>query len=573
MGIFERRESEVRSYGRQWPAVFDRAAGSRLWDTSGRPYLDFFAGAGALNYGHNNPALKEPLLGYLSADRVVHSLDMYTVAKAEFLTAFEELILRPRDLDYKVQFPGPAGTIAVEAALKLARKVTGRTDIAFFGNGFHGMTLGALAVTGNAFPRGGAGVPLPYATPLPYDHSPRDQVPDFSWFGRLLEAGGRDLPAAVIVESVQGEGGVNVASPAWLRGLAERCQRSGMLLIVDDVQMGCGRTGPFFSFEVAGIKPDMVCLSKSIGGFGFPLALTLIRPDLDVWAPGEHTGTFRGVDPALVTGAAALRTYWRDDALEVQTAANGERVATALARIAAEVPGARARGRGMAHGLEFEQDGLAGKVAAAAFGLGLLVETAGPAGQVVKLIPPLTIGGEDLRGGLELLTEAVRQIAGAGLAADGRPAGVALWPAVSRQRCRVDDPHGVGHAGRHDRPQGGAAERRTDTGSARPGRTDPGRYVLCPESWTCAGRAPGRLAAARRRAGPRPAGTVAGRPARRVHPARGRGRDAVRREPPGRADADPRHPRPGAVGPGRDRQRAVGGSAARRRAGGRRAPV
>jgi len=416
VGIFERRESEVRTYGRQWPTVFDRAAGSCLWDTSGRTYLDFFAGAGALNYGHNNPALKKPLLDYLSADRVVHSLDMYTVAKAEFLTAFEELILRPRDLDYKVQFPGPAGTIAVEAGMKLARKVTGRTEIAYFSNSFHGMTLGALSVTGHAFPRGGAVVPLPHATPLPYDHSPGDQVPDFSWLDRLLDdtGRGRDLPAAVIVESVQGEGGVNVASPAWMRGLAERCRRNGVLLIVDDVQMGCGRTGPFFSFEVAGIRPDIVCLSKSIGGYGFPLALTLIRPDLDIWAPGEHTGTFRGVDPALVTGAAALRAYWRDHALEALTVANGQRVAAALARIAAGVPGARARGRGMAHGLELEQDGLAGKVAAAAFGLGLLVETAGPADQVVKLIPPLTIGDAELRRGLELLTEAVRQIAGAG---------------------------------------------------------------------------------------------------------------------------------------------------------------
>jgi diaminobutyrate-2-oxoglutarate transaminase len=426
VGIFERRESEVRSYCRHWPAVFDRAAGSWLWDTGGRPYLDFFAGAGALNYGHNNPALKEPLLGYLSADRVVHSLDMYTAAKAEFLTAFDELILQPRDLDYKVQFSGPAGTTAVEAALKLARKVTGRTGIGCFTGSFHGMTLGALAVSGNAFPRGGTGMPLPHATPLPYDHAPADQAPadqvsadqvsDFAWFDRLLDGsgGGPGIPAALIVEGVQGEGGVNVASPAWLRGLAERCQQHGMLLIVDDVQMGCGRTGPFFTFETAGIRPDMVCLSKSIGGYGFPLALTLIRPDLDIWAPGEHSGTFRGVDPALVTGAAALRTYWRDGALQARTAANGERVAAGLARIAAEVPGARARGLGMVHGLEFDQDGLAAKVAAAAFGLGLLVETAGAADQVVKLIPPLTIGDSELDRGLALLAEAVDQTAGVG---------------------------------------------------------------------------------------------------------------------------------------------------------------
>jgi diaminobutyrate-2-oxoglutarate transaminase len=355
--------------------------------------------------------LKRALTEYLETDRVIHSLDMLTVAKASFLTALDELILRPRGLDYKVQFPGPAGTIAVEAALKLARKVTGRSQVACFTNSFHGMTLGSLAVTGSGFHRRGAGLPLTHATPLPYD---RGGAPDFGWFDRLLDdpGSGLDKPAAVIVECVQGEGGINVASPAWLRGLADRCRRHGMLLIVDDVQMGCGRTGPFFSFEVAGITPDIVCLSKSIGGYGLPLALTLFRPDLDVWAPGEHSGTFRGFDPALVTGAAALRTYWTDDALQRRTAANGKVAAGALAGIAGAVPGATTRGRGMMQALEFDQPGLAQKVAAIAFDLGLLVETAGPADQVVKLMPPLTVSDDDLAAGLVMLTEAAGRAAG-----------------------------------------------------------------------------------------------------------------------------------------------------------------
>lgn len=334
---------------------------------------------------------------------------MYTAAKSEFLGALDTLILVPRALDYKVQFPGPAGTIAVEAALKLARKVTGRTQVVCFTDGFHGMTLASLAVTGSAFHRGGAGVPLTHATPLPYDRALGGQAPGFAWFDRLLEdpGSGLDLPAAVIVECVQGEGGVNVASPAWLRGLAERCRQHGILLIVDDVQMGCGRTGPFFSFEVAGITPDIVCLSKSIGGYGFPLALTLFHPDLDVWAPGEHTGTFRGVDPALVSGTAALRAYWSDGGLQRRSEANGERVADALTEIADDVPGARVRGRGMVHGLEFEQPGQALKAAAVAFDLGLIIETAGPTDQVVKLMPPLTISDDELDLGLTLLTKAV----------------------------------------------------------------------------------------------------------------------------------------------------------------------
>lgn len=210
---------------------------------------------------------------------------------------------------------------------------------------------------------------------------------------------------------MQGEGGINVASPAWLRGLAERCRRHGILLIVDDVQMGCGRTGPFFSFEAAGIEPDIVCLSKSIGGYGLPLALTMFRPELDVWAPGEHSGTFRGFDPALVTGAAALRTYWSDGELEKHTATRGQRVAAALANLAGSVPGASARGRGLAQGLELEEPGLAQKVAAVAFDLGLLVETAGPADQVVKLLPPLTASDDELDLGLTMLAKAVTRAA------------------------------------------------------------------------------------------------------------------------------------------------------------------
>jgi diaminobutyrate-2-oxoglutarate transaminase len=405
------KESAVRSYCRNWPVVFDRAHGSWLYDEEGRAYLDFFSGAGALNYGHNNPVLKRPLTDYLASDRVIHSLDMFTVAKREFLDTLDELILAPRQLDYRVQFPGPGGANAVEAALKIARKVTGRTEIISFTNGFHGMTLGALSVTGNAFHRRGAGVPLPYTTSMPFDQSMGGQTPDFLWLERLLadRGSGLDHPAAVIVETVQGEGGINVASPGWLRGLAAVCRRYEMLLIVDDVQMGCGRTGPFFSFEDAGITPDLVCLSKSIGGYGLPLALTLIRPDLDVWKPGEHNGTFRGLNLAFVAATAALRAYWSDGKLQQATRANGQRVAAALTALARSVPGTPVgvRGRGLAQGLVFSNGGLAGKVCAAAFERGLLVETAGSASEVVKLLPPLTITGTELDQGLELLAEAV----------------------------------------------------------------------------------------------------------------------------------------------------------------------
>ncbi|MFF3256520.1 diaminobutyrate--2-oxoglutarate transaminase [Actinacidiphila glaucinigra] len=414
--VFETLESEVRSYCRGWPAVFDRAQGSRIFDEDGHDYLDFFSGAGALNYGHNNPVLKRALLDYLERDGITHSLDMSTTAKRAFLERFQDVVLRPRGMDHKVMFPGPTGTNAVEAALKLARKVKGRESVVSFTNAFHGMSLGALAVTGNSMKRAGAGVPLVHGTPMPFDNYLDGRVPDFLWFERLLEDQGSGLnqPAAVIVETIQGEGGINVARPEWLRGLADLCRRRDMLLIVDDIQMGCGRTGPFFSFEEAGIVPDIVTLSKSIGGYGMPMSLTLFRPELDIWEPGEHNGTFRGHNPAFVTATAALDTYWADGgSMEKQTLKRGEQAEAVLREICAEHPrsGARYRGRGLVWGLEFTDPGRAFRVCARAFELGLLLETSGPRGEVVKLLPALTIAPEELDEGLRTLARSVRETA------------------------------------------------------------------------------------------------------------------------------------------------------------------
>ncbi|MFP3119760.1 diaminobutyrate--2-oxoglutarate transaminase [Streptomyces sp. Iso 434] len=413
LSVFDSLESEVRSYCRGWPAVFDRAQGSRMYDEGGRAYLDFFAGAGALNYGHNNPVLKRALIDYIECDGITHGLDMATTAKRAFLESFQNIVLRPRDLPYKVMFPGPTGTNAVEAALKLARKVKGREAIVSFTNAFHGMSLGSLAVTGNAFKRAGAGIPLVHGTPMPYDNYLGGRLPDFLWFERLLEDQGSGLnkPAAVIVETVQGEGGINVARPEWLRALADLCKRQDMLLIVDDIQMGCGRTGAFFSFEEAGIIPDIVTLSKSISGYGLPMSLCLFTPELDVWEPGEHNGTFRGNNPAFVTATATLDTYWADGQMEKQTIARGEQVERALGDIVAahQDAGPQLRGRGLAWGLEFADVNRAGAVTRRAFERGLLVETSGPQGEVVKLLPSLTISAEELEEGLEILAVAVRE--------------------------------------------------------------------------------------------------------------------------------------------------------------------
>jgi diaminobutyrate-2-oxoglutarate transaminase len=410
--IFENRESQVRSYCRNWPTIFTTASGATLVDEKGKQYLDFFAGAGALNYGHNHPVLKRALVDYIVSDGITHGLDMSTAAKRAFLETFERIILEPRGLDYIVQFPGPAGTNSVEAALKLARKVTGRESVINFTNAFHGMTLGALSVTGNSMKRAGAGIPLVHATPMPFDNYLGGATEDFHWFRRVLDDSGSGLnrPAAVIVETVQGEGGVNVARPEWLRALADLCAEEGILLIVDDVQMGCGRTGPFFSFEIAGIVPDIVCLSKSISGYGSPMALTLFKRELDVWEPGEHNGTFRGYNPAFVTSTAALEHFWSDDTLEKSTLAHGELIHDSLTRLVDRFDAVATRGRGMARGLAFDEASDAGKVCALAFDEGLLAETSGARDQVVKLLPPLTLTEEELDRGLAILTDATAKV-------------------------------------------------------------------------------------------------------------------------------------------------------------------
>ncbi|OEJ67753.1 diaminobutyrate--2-oxoglutarate transaminase [Magnetovibrio blakemorei] len=414
MKTFDKLESNVRGYIRDFPVVFSTAKDAHMVDEDGNVYIDFFAGAGVMNYGHNNTKIKEAVVEYMMGDGITHSLDMGTEAKRTFLETFNDVILKPRGLEYKIQFPGPTGTNAVESALKLARKVTGRTEVVSFSNGFHGMTLGSLALTGNATKRAGAGVPLGNVTTMPFDGYLGVDADTLAYFEAFLnDAGsGQDKPAAVIVETVQGEGGVNVASWKWLRNLEKLCRRHDILMIVDDIQMGCGRTGTFFSFEIAGIHPDMVCLSKAIGGMGLPMALVLIRPDLDVWSPGEHNGTFRGNNLAFVAATKAL-DYWRDDKLEEGIVFKGLRVRERLDALAGQFPKAQlvARGRGMIQALESKLDGFAEEICAEAFANGLIMETAGVRSQVAKVMPPLTIDEVVLEQGLDILENAIAQVA------------------------------------------------------------------------------------------------------------------------------------------------------------------
>jgi diaminobutyrate-2-oxoglutarate transaminase len=409
--VFETLESEVRSYCRSFPTVFAKASGCQLWDRDGREYVDFFAGAGALNYGHNNQRIKAKLIDYLMDDGITHSLDMATEAKEKLLERFHDVILKPRKLHYKVMFPGPTGTNSVESALKLARKVTGRDLIMSFTNAFHGMTIGSLSITGNESKRKGAGIPLTNSISMPFDSYFGSEADTVSYIERFLEDNGSgiSLPAAIILETVQGEGGINVASFEWLRKIEELCRRWNILLIVDDVQVGCGRTGPFFSFEPAGIYPDIVCLSKSIGGYGIPLAMTLIKPQYDLWEPGEHNGTFRGHNLGFVAATEAL-SYWEDDQFSREILEKGEKVRLFLEMLAQHYPEmeAEVRGRGLLQGIEIGVDGLAEKICAAAFERGLIMETSGPNSEVVKIMPPLTIDEKGLEKGLTILEESFK---------------------------------------------------------------------------------------------------------------------------------------------------------------------
>ena len=410
----EALESNVRYYSRAFPTRMRSAQGALICDVEGRELVDFFAGAGALNYGHNHPEMKARVISYLQGNGILHSLDMDTEARAEFLSAFHDTVLRPRQLPYRVQFTGPTGTNCVEAALKLARKVTGRHTIAAFTRAFHGVSLGALAATASAEKRQAIAGSLHDVVRLPFDGYLGGGEAELQWLERMLcgRGAGIEKPAAFIFECVQGEGGLNVASPRWAQRVCELARALGALVIVDEVQTGCGRAGDFFAFEALGIVPDMVCLSKSISGMGIPLAVLLLRPEIDAWAPGEHNGTFRGINLAFVSGRVAL-DLWRDPAFVALVEQNRVTLRARLAALAAEAGGCAVRGRGTLLGLAFSDPAVALAVQREAFAGGLLMENCGPDDEVCKAMPPLNISPDCLHRGLTILEAAVRTVLGA----------------------------------------------------------------------------------------------------------------------------------------------------------------
>ncbi len=410
--VYERRESAVRSYCRSFPTVFVRASGAVLTDAAGREYIDFLAGCSSLNYGHNDPDMKAALVEHILGDGVAHGLDMHTNAKSAFLSTFERLILEPRGLDYRVMFTGPTGANAVEAALKLARKATGRSNVIAFTTGFHGVTLGALAATGNLYNRGGAGQPLGGITRMPFEGSLGPDIDTAEVLAKMLAepSSGIEAPAAILFETVQGEGGLNPASAGWVRRVAEIARQHGALLIIDDIQAGVGRCGTFFSFEQMGVQPDIVTLAKSLSGFGLPFAAVLVRPQYDVFGRAEHNGTFRGNNHAFVTGRVALEKFWATDAFEKSIEERSAYLLSRLTRISSAVPGSHIKGRGMFLGIDVGSGELADDICAVAFENGLILETSGSRGQVVKVLAPLTIDHDTFARGLDIVENAFKSV-------------------------------------------------------------------------------------------------------------------------------------------------------------------
>ncbi|TNC79428.1 MAG: diaminobutyrate--2-oxoglutarate transaminase [Oleiphilus sp.] len=421
MSIFDQRESDVRGYCRVYPVTFDTALNARQTDTEGNEYIDFFAGAGVLNFGHNNERMKKAMIAYLERNGVTHSLDMHSTAKQAFMERFVKTVLEPRKMPHKMQFMGPTGTNSVEAALKIARRATGRQEVVAFSKGFHGMTLGSLACTANQVFRGAAGVPLNHVSHYPFGCEKTCQGCELGCGLEGLQqlraryqdgSSGIQPPAAFMVEAIQAEGGVNIASQAWLQGVQELARELGSVFIIDDIQVGCGRTGSYFSFDDLDVDPDIVCLAKGIGGMGTPLAMNLVKPEIDKhWNPGEHTGTFRGQGLSFVAGSEALG-YFEDDTLMDQVKSYSQIMLNAIQPLEEEYEEVQIRGKGMIYGVDVSSGEHAKAIVNGCFKAGLLVSACGSGGRVIKLIPPLTIPEQDLKEGLVILVNECKKALG-----------------------------------------------------------------------------------------------------------------------------------------------------------------
>ncbi|QIQ02300.1 diaminobutyrate--2-oxoglutarate transaminase family protein [Streptomyces liangshanensis] len=421
-GILRRqalRESAARTYARSLPIVPVRARGLTIEGADGRRYLDCLSGAGTLALGHNHPVVLDAIRKVLDSGAPLHVLDLATPVKDAFTTELFAT-LPPRFARHaRVQFCGPAGTDAVEAALTLVRTATGRSGLLSFTGAYHGMTAGALAASGGAPDVRVTRLPYPYDYRCPFGiGGERGAELAARWTENLLDdpKGGVPAPAAMILEPVQGEGGVIPAPDAWLRRMREITTARSIPLIADEVQTGVGRTGTFWAVEHSGITPDVMVLSKAIGG-SLPLAVIVYHEDLDCWQPGAHAGTFRGNQLAMAAGAATL-AYVRENRLAERAALLGARMLGQLQGLAANHPCiGDVRGRGLMIGVELvspEADApappdpvLARAVQQECLRRGLIVELGGRQSAVVRLLPPLTLTDEQAAAVLDRFADAL----------------------------------------------------------------------------------------------------------------------------------------------------------------------
>ena len=424
-GILRRqaqRESAARTYARSLPIVPVRARGLTIEGADGRRYLDCLSGAGTLALGHNHPVVLEAIRGVLDSGAPLHVLDLATPVKDAFTTELFATLPPAFAKNARVQFCGPAGTDAVEAALKLVRTATGRSGLLAFTGAYHGMTAGALAVSGGAQDVQVTRLPFPHDYRCPFGvGGERGAEIAARWTESLLDdpKGGVPTPAGMILEPVQGEGGVIPAPDVWLRAMREITAARSIPLIADEVQTGVGRTGTFWAVEHSGITPDVMVLSKAIGG-SLPLAVIVYHADLDSWGPGAHAGTFRGNQLAMAAGAATL-AYVRENALADRAGLLGARMLGQLQGLAANHPCVGdVRGRGLMIGVELvdpeagagrpappPDPALATAVQRECLSRGLIVELGGRHSAVVRLLPPLTITDEQAVAVLDRFADAL----------------------------------------------------------------------------------------------------------------------------------------------------------------------
>jgi 2,4-diaminobutyrate 4-transaminase len=419
----EKRESNARTYPRHFPFAVAEASGSYIRDLDGNVFIDFLTGAGVLSLGHNHPELVAAATEQMGI--FTHGLDMPTPAKDAFTEA--QLSMLPvgmRDR-MKIQFCGPTGANAVDAALKLCKTATGRGGIVSFQGGFHGSSHAAMAVTGNVgqkrpITNGMPGVsffPFSSCSRCPLALDPETcQTNCVSFLERALRDpnGGLELPAAVIMEMVQGEGGVIPARKEFVQRVRRLTRELDIPLVVDEVQTGCGRTGTWFAFEAYDIEPDVIIASKALSGMGLPVAIVLYAEELDTWAPGAHTGTFRGNQLAFAAGTRTIEIIRRDDVLGNVRAREDQIRGRLTEELAGHPAVLEIRGKGLMWGIELTAPGdgrtvaeLAEDVQARALRSGLIIELGGRDDCVVRMLPPLNVTAEVVDMALTILLRSV----------------------------------------------------------------------------------------------------------------------------------------------------------------------